>query len=238
MSRKGIEAIYPLSPMQQGLLFHSLYTPGASVYNVLIRFTIGGSLRTVDFRRAWEQLVDRHGILRTSFIWERVKEPLQAVRERAPPSVAGRGLAGPLAGRAGYPAGGAHRHRASPGVRSVQGAADARDTHPDGGRGPRAGLGSPPHSPRRLVGVRTASRAARLVREPGRPDRRGTRTATPVPRLHRPSATRGPQGSRGVLARLSERRGRRHPIGHRSAIHGRFVPVCRRGPVPLHRADR
>ena len=31
MSRKGIEAIYPLSPMQQGLLFHSLYTPGASV---------------------------------------------------------------------------------------------------------------------------------------------------------------------------------------------------------------
>jgi hypothetical protein len=32
MDRRSIEAIYPLSPMQRGMLFHTLYAPGARAY--------------------------------------------------------------------------------------------------------------------------------------------------------------------------------------------------------------
>jgi amino acid adenylation domain-containing protein len=76
---KNIEAIYPLSPMQQGMLFHSLYAPESGVYVEQITFTLTGDLNVVAFESAWQTVVDRYSILRTLFIWENRPTPLQIV---------------------------------------------------------------------------------------------------------------------------------------------------------------
>ncbi|MBI4749085.1 MAG: amino acid adenylation domain-containing protein [Acidobacteria bacterium] len=75
-----IEDIYPLSPLQQGMLFHSLLTPGAGLYIEQMACTIKGTLDAVAFERAWHILVERHSILRTAFVWEGLDEPLQVVQ--------------------------------------------------------------------------------------------------------------------------------------------------------------
>ena len=82
MSVKNIENIYPLSPMQQGILFHSLYAPVSGVYVVQLSCVMRGSLNIAAFERAWQRVVERHAILRTAFVWEGLDEPLQVVGER------------------------------------------------------------------------------------------------------------------------------------------------------------
>src|SRR6185369_7851366 len=79
MSRKNIENIYSLSPMQQGLLFHSLVASHEASYPVQIDWTLRGNLDEPAFLRAWQEVVDRHPILRTAFAWERLEKPMQIV---------------------------------------------------------------------------------------------------------------------------------------------------------------
>ncbi len=74
-----IEDVYPLSPLQQGILFHSLYNAGSSIYTGQLSFALQGDLDVEAFTRAWRRAVERHPILRSSFIWENLEEPLQAV---------------------------------------------------------------------------------------------------------------------------------------------------------------
>ncbi len=82
MSRKNVEAIYPLSPMQQGMLFHALLEPGSGVFVQQASFRLAGPLEADLLRNAWERVVARHPALRTSFLWEGRETPLQVVRER------------------------------------------------------------------------------------------------------------------------------------------------------------
>ncbi|MBD2410524.1 non-ribosomal peptide synthetase [Nostoc calcicola FACHB-389] len=79
---KNIEDFYPLSPIQQGILFHSLYAPDSAVYCEVFSCNIQGELNISAFKQAWEQLVYRHAILRTSFVWEGLKEPAQIVHKQ------------------------------------------------------------------------------------------------------------------------------------------------------------
>ena len=79
MSHKQVEDIYPLSPMQQGMLFHSLYAPDSGVYIIEMSFEIHGKLDVADFEQAWQVVIDKHPILRTAFVWEKVEKPLQVV---------------------------------------------------------------------------------------------------------------------------------------------------------------
>ncbi|RME01176.1 MAG: non-ribosomal peptide synthetase, partial [Deltaproteobacteria bacterium] len=80
--RKNIEAIYPLSPMQQGMLFHTLLTPESEVYFEQFHCILSGSLSIERFEEAWQRVTDRHPALRTAFVWENLKEPLQVVGRR------------------------------------------------------------------------------------------------------------------------------------------------------------
>ena len=82
MSRTNIENIYPLSPMQEGMLFHTLYAAEPGMYFVQIGWTLRGSLDAAAFVRAWEEVVARHAILRTGFAWERLERPVQIVRKQ------------------------------------------------------------------------------------------------------------------------------------------------------------
>ncbi|WP_409274914.1 non-ribosomal peptide synthase/polyketide synthase, partial [Pseudomonas sp. KCJK9111] len=72
--------IYPLSPMQQGMLFHSLYEQGSGDYLNQMRLDIGG-LDPQRFRSAWQATLDAHAILRTGFNWQ-FEQAVQVVLSR------------------------------------------------------------------------------------------------------------------------------------------------------------
>jgi amino acid adenylation domain-containing protein len=82
MSDKKIEAAYPLSPTQQGMLFHALYAPKSRAYFSQISCVFKDALDSEAFERAWQRSVERHGVLRTAFVWEEVEQPLQVVGRR------------------------------------------------------------------------------------------------------------------------------------------------------------
>jgi amino acid adenylation domain-containing protein/non-ribosomal peptide synthase protein (TIGR01720 family) len=73
--------IYPLSPMQQGMLFYSLYAPEKGMYMEQLSCALYGDLNAAAFAEAWQRAATRHDILRTAFIWENVGEPLQVVQQ-------------------------------------------------------------------------------------------------------------------------------------------------------------
>ena len=79
---KNVESIYPLSPMQEGMLFHSLYTPDSGIYCSQTLITLEGEINLTVFRQAWEKVVERHSVLRTLFLWEKREKPLQIVRKK------------------------------------------------------------------------------------------------------------------------------------------------------------
>ena len=88
MSKKTIEAIYPLSPQQRGMLFESLAAPQSGIHVEQLTSHLGGELDLPAFERAWELLLERHPILRTGFVWQDQTQPLQVVaRDLAIPLV-------------------------------------------------------------------------------------------------------------------------------------------------------
>ncbi len=77
---KNVEDIYPLSPLQQGMLFHTLNEPNSGMYIEQYRCILSGELDVEKYKQAWEFIAKRHQALRTAFIWEGMDEPLQIVR--------------------------------------------------------------------------------------------------------------------------------------------------------------
>ncbi len=82
MQIKNVEDVYPLSPMQEGMLFHSLYTPQSEAYFEQMTCLLHGDLDVRAFKQAWQQVVTYHPILRTLFLWERFDALLQVVRQQ------------------------------------------------------------------------------------------------------------------------------------------------------------
>jgi len=76
---KNIEDIYELSPMQQGMLFHTVYSPTTGNYFNQLTCTITGNLDLDIFKQSWETLVNRHQVLRTSIHYENLDNPVQVV---------------------------------------------------------------------------------------------------------------------------------------------------------------
>ena len=74
-----IEDLYPLTPLQQGLLFHTLSAPQSGVYIEQVSCTLRGELAVDAFEQAWQQVIMRHAVLRTGFVWQELHEPLQIV---------------------------------------------------------------------------------------------------------------------------------------------------------------
>jgi amino acid adenylation domain-containing protein/non-ribosomal peptide synthase protein (TIGR01720 family) len=77
--RPQIEDIYALSPMQEGMLFHSVRAPESEIYCEQMSFKLEGPLDIPRFERAWQRAVTRHSILRTAFVWKSLDEPVQIV---------------------------------------------------------------------------------------------------------------------------------------------------------------
>ncbi|MGB5708743.1 MAG: amino acid adenylation domain-containing protein [Arenicellales bacterium] len=79
---ENIEDAYPLSPLQQGMLFHTISSPESGVYLEQLSVNVnqqGFSPET--FKKCWDLLIQRHSAFRTAFIWKDLREPLQVVRK-------------------------------------------------------------------------------------------------------------------------------------------------------------
>ncbi|MGH8387042.1 MAG: amino acid adenylation domain-containing protein [Pseudomonas sp.] len=78
-AREGLQDLYPLSPMQQGMLFHCLDSPELNPYVNQLSVEVDG-LQVPRFHAAWQALIERHEVLRAAFRWrDGLADPLQAV---------------------------------------------------------------------------------------------------------------------------------------------------------------
>jgi surfactin family lipopeptide synthetase C len=78
-----IEDIYELSPLQQGMLFHTLHAPKSALYFEQEVFSVEGGLHMAAFAECWQHVMRRHPVLRTSFHWSGLEKPLQVVHREA-----------------------------------------------------------------------------------------------------------------------------------------------------------
>ena len=79
---REIEEIYPLSPLQKAMLFHTL--SGSNPHALFVQWTcnLRGKVDLAAFKRAWQSLIERHAILSTAFEWEQLEDPVQVVYRR------------------------------------------------------------------------------------------------------------------------------------------------------------
>jgi amino acid adenylation domain-containing protein len=84
MNKQNIEAIYPLTPMQKGMVFHSLYDPDSRTYNEAMTCVLKGKLDISAFKNAWKVVIDEYAILRTAFSWKKLDRMLQIVYKDVP----------------------------------------------------------------------------------------------------------------------------------------------------------
>ena len=78
--RRQLESIYPLSAMQEGMLFHALHDESGETYFEQMSVELTGELNKSALQEAWELTLFRHPILRTGFIWDELPQALQFVR--------------------------------------------------------------------------------------------------------------------------------------------------------------
>ena len=78
-----LEQIFPLTPVQQGILLHAVADPELGVYVNQAVAALGGRLDPDRLRACWQESVRRHPSLRTAFFWNGVAEPVQAVLPEA-----------------------------------------------------------------------------------------------------------------------------------------------------------
>jgi amino acid adenylation domain-containing protein len=80
----NIQDIYALSPLQDGILFHHLLAQHGDPYLLASRMAFADRSQLDRYLAALQQVVDRHNILRTAFMWEQLSSPAQVVLRQAP----------------------------------------------------------------------------------------------------------------------------------------------------------
>ncbi|MDT8913030.1 non-ribosomal peptide synthase/polyketide synthase [Amycolatopsis sp. PS_44_ISF1] len=85
---RDVEDLYPLTPMQSGMVFHSLVDGASGTYLNQVRLRLSGVTDADELAEAWQRVVRRTPVLRSRIVWEGLDEPVQVVqREAAVPVV-------------------------------------------------------------------------------------------------------------------------------------------------------
>ena len=79
----NIEDIYPLAPLQEGILYHHLMAKQRDPYLLFAMFRMDSRARLEAFAQGLQSLIARHTILRTAVIWDGLDEPMQVVWRQA-----------------------------------------------------------------------------------------------------------------------------------------------------------
>ncbi|HEX8935881.1 MAG TPA: amino acid adenylation domain-containing protein, partial [Pseudonocardiaceae bacterium] len=79
---RDVEDLYPLTPLQAGMIFHSLLDPSSAAYVDQIQLRISGISDPRAWGAAWQRVVERTPMLRSAVVWEGVDEPVQVVHRR------------------------------------------------------------------------------------------------------------------------------------------------------------
>ncbi|MCK4764921.1 MAG: amino acid adenylation domain-containing protein [Candidatus Aminicenantes bacterium] len=82
IKKNDIQDIYFLSPMQEGMLFHYLMDKSSPAYFEQTTYRIEGDFDLKTFEQAFNRLIQRYDILRTLFIFDKVKKPVQVVLKK------------------------------------------------------------------------------------------------------------------------------------------------------------
>src|SRR5688572_3332576 len=65
---RSVADLYPVTTLQHGLLFHSLYDSQSTLYIATLSCKLVGELDVEAFKKAWKHVLERHDILRTAFV--------------------------------------------------------------------------------------------------------------------------------------------------------------------------
>ncbi len=79
LAKNNIRDILPLTPMQEGMLFHYLKDPQETNYCELLSLQISGVVDTDLFEKAWNFVIETNEMLRAMFRWEEVEDPIQII---------------------------------------------------------------------------------------------------------------------------------------------------------------
>ncbi|MET0497202.1 MAG: amino acid adenylation domain-containing protein [Steroidobacteraceae bacterium] len=77
-----IEDLYPMTPMQQGMVLHTMRNPGSGMYLMQSRYELNSAVDIEAFENAWARVVERHSALRTAFLWTPDGALLQLVKRQ------------------------------------------------------------------------------------------------------------------------------------------------------------
>ncbi len=83
----NIQDVYALSPLQDGILFHHLLANEGDPYLVVSQMVFADRSLLDRYLAAVQQVIERHDILRTAFLWQGLSVPVQVVWRQAPLSV-------------------------------------------------------------------------------------------------------------------------------------------------------
>jgi hypothetical protein len=81
---ENVQDIYALSPLQDGILFHHLLAIEGDPYLLVSQMNFDNRALLDHYLAAMQRVIDRHDILRTAFVWERLSSPAQVVLRHSP----------------------------------------------------------------------------------------------------------------------------------------------------------
>lgn len=79
---KNLEDVYELSPLQKEILSEYIKHPRQGVFHENLVFNFEGTVDADIFKKCWDKIIERHSILRTSFVYRGMKEPVQVVNRK------------------------------------------------------------------------------------------------------------------------------------------------------------
>jgi amino acid adenylation domain-containing protein len=82
LNKNNITDILPLTPMQEGMLWHDLRNPDSDRYFEQLCIEVSGIVKVDQFEQAWQHVIENNEMLRTIYRWEKVEYPIQIVLKK------------------------------------------------------------------------------------------------------------------------------------------------------------